>query len=97
VIPSSTLSYGFLIAGVLGVILGVIIFAIIDRRMAARERAKALLDERQPLPPEPNQMGTFTNLRVPVNLVVERCDAVRAAAILREHSSSPKSLPQAAE
>lgn len=93
-IPSSILPYAMLAAGVLGVMIGVIIFAVIDRRMAARARAEALLDELPPLPAEADD--TWIPLSVPVNVVVERCDAARAARILREHTS-PKSLPEAAE
>lgn len=98
-IPASALPYGLLITGVLGVIFGVIIAGMIERRKLRQERAEALEPfERpvEPLPPEPDQIGTFTNIRVPVNLIVERCDAVRAAEILRRETA-PKSLPEAAE
>lgn len=94
---SPALPLAFVVAGVLGIVIGILVANWIERRREARERAATLVEERPALPAEPDQIGTFTNLRVPVNLVVERCDAVRAAAILREHSSSPKSLPQAAE
>jgi len=38
-------------------------------------------------PREPDRIGTFTNIRLPANAVVSRCDATRAARVLREHTS----------
>jgi len=38
-------------------------------------------------PREPDRIGTFTNIRLPVNAVVSRCDAARTAQVLREQTS----------
>jgi hypothetical protein len=64
------------------------------RRREERLREEALEPFLEPI--EPDHVGTFTNIRVPVNAVVRRPIVADIARVLRENST-PEPLSKAAE
>jgi hypothetical protein len=93
-IPSSALPLGLLIATAFGVVVGILVAGVVERRRLRQERAEALEPFIQPveaLPAEAND-----NADTWISLGDATASVVRAAAILRGHAPS-KSLPEAAE
>lgn len=74
--------------------LGVLLANWIWRRREERRREEALEPFLEPI--EPDHVGTFTNIRVPVNVVIARPTVADIARVLRDNST-PQSLSEAAE
>lgn len=74
--------------------LGVLAANWIWRRQEERRREEAMEPFLDPI--EPDHIGTFTNIRVPVNAIVARPTVTDYARVLRENST-PQSLSEAAE